>query len=265
MMGKLAGKVAVVTGAASGIGAATARIMAADGAKVIAADSNLDGAQGVAQEIAAAGGVATAVAFDALEADSIAALMETACKIYGALHILHNNVGATDITKDLNVVDMNLDTWDWVFKLCLKSVLIGSKFAIPHMLAAGGGAIVNTASMAGAAGSLTNTAYNVSKAAVMALTENIAAQYGPQNIRCNCVAPGVILTPAVARAMPQPIVDIYQRYTLTTRLGQPEDVGYLVAFLASDQAGYINGQTIAADGGFTAHLPVTADMRNYKG
>ena len=264
-MGKLTGKVAVVTGAASGIGAATARIMAAEGAKVIAADSNGDGAQNIAKEIATAGGTATAVAFDALEPESSRTLMETARKTYGALHILHNNVGATDINKDLNVVDMDLDTWDWVFKLCLKSVLIGSKFAIPLMLEAGGGAIVNTASMAGAAGSLTNTAYGVAKAGVMALTENIAAQYGPQNIRCNCVAPGVILTPAVARAMPQPIVDIYQRYTLTPRLGLPEDIGHLVAFLASDDAGYINGQTIAADGGFRAHLPVTADMRNYRG
>jgi NAD(P)-dependent dehydrogenase (short-subunit alcohol dehydrogenase family) len=259
-MGKLTGKVAVVTGAASGIGAATARIMAREGAKVIAADSNLDGAQIIAKEI---GG--TAVAFDALEADSIRALMDEAVKIYGALHVLHNNVGATDINKDLDVVNMDLDTWDWVFKLCLKSVLMGSKFAIPHMLAAGGGAIVNTSSMAGAAGSLSNTAYGVAKAGVMALTENIAAQYGPQNIRCNCVAPGVILTPAVARAMPQPIVDIYQRYTLTTRLGQPEDIGHLVTFLASDEAGYINGQVINADGGVRAHLPVTADMRNYKG
>jgi NAD(P)-dependent dehydrogenase (short-subunit alcohol dehydrogenase family) len=259
-MGKLAGKVAVVTGAASGIGAATARIMAREGAKVIAADSNLDGAKAIAKEI---GG--TAVAFDALEAESIRALMDTAVKTYGALHVLHNNVGATDITKDLDVVNMDLDTWDWVFKLCLKSVLMGSKFAIPHMLAAGGGAIVNTSSMAGAAGSLSNTAYGVAKAGVMALTENIAAQYGPLNIRCNCVAPGVILTPAVARAMPQPIVDIYQRYTLTTRLGQPEDIGHLVTFLASDEAGYINGQVINADGGVRAHLPVTADMRNYKG
>jgi NAD(P)-dependent dehydrogenase (short-subunit alcohol dehydrogenase family) len=259
-MGKLAGKIAVVTGAASGIGAATARIMAREGAKVIAADSNLDGANAIAKEI---GG--TAVAFDALQADSIRALMDTAVKTYGALHVLHNNVGATDITKDLDVVNMDLDTWDWVFKLCLKSVLMGSKFAIPHMLAAGGGAIVNTSSMAGAAGSLSNTAYGVAKAGVMALTENIAAQYGPQNIRCNCVAPGVILTPAVARAMPQPIVDIYQRYTLTTRLGLPEDIGHLVTFLASDEAGYINGQVINADGGVRAHLPVTADMRNYKG
>lgn len=259
-MGKLTGKVAVVTGAASGIGAATARIMAGEGAKVIAADSNFEGAQAVAKQI---GG--TAAAFDALEADSIRALMDEAVKIHGALHVLHNNVGATDINKDLDVVNMDLDTWDWVFKLCLKSVLMGSKFAIPHMLAAGGGAIVNTSSMAGAAGSLSNTAYGVAKAGVMALTENIAAQYGPRNIRCNCVAPGVILTPAVARAMPQPIVDIYQRYTLTPRLGLPEDIGHLVTFLASDEAGYINGQVINADGGVRAHLPVTADMRNYKG
>jgi NAD(P)-dependent dehydrogenase (short-subunit alcohol dehydrogenase family) len=259
-MGKLAGKVAVVTGAASGIGAATAKIMAREGAKVIAADSNLDGAQKIAKEI---GG--TAVQFDALDEASIAALMKTAVKTYGALHVLHNNVGATDINTDLSVVDLDLKTWDWVFNLCLKSVLIGSKYAIPLMIANGGGAIVNTASMAGAAGSLSNTAYNVSKAAVMALTENIAAQYGPQNIRCNCVAPGVILTPAVARAMPQSMVDIYQRYTLTTRLGQPEDVGEMVAFLASDAAGYINGQVMAVDGGVRAHLPVTADLRNYKG
>jgi NAD(P)-dependent dehydrogenase (short-subunit alcohol dehydrogenase family) len=259
-MKRLDGKVAIVTGGASGIGAATARIMAEEGARVVVADRALEPAQAVAEAIARQGGTATAIAFDATEEASIRELVARTKATYGALHVLHSNVGATDIAKDLTVTELDLDTWDWVFKLCLKSVLIGARCAIPLMLEAGGGSIINTASGAGAAGSNTNTAYGVAKTAVMSLTRYIATQYGHQNIRCNCVSPGVILTPAVARAMPQPVVDIYARHTLTTRLGKPEDIGHLVAFLASDAAGYINGEVIAADGGLMAHLPVTAEL-----
>jgi NAD(P)-dependent dehydrogenase (short-subunit alcohol dehydrogenase family) len=258
-MGRLIGKVAIVTGGASGIGQATAKILAAEGAKVVVADFNEAGATAVANDIRASGGTAAAIALDATNADSVRAMVEFARTQYGALHILHNNVGGTDVTKDLAVVDLDLDCWDKVFALCLKSVLMGCKFAIPLMIESGGGSIINTASMSGTAGDLANTAYGVAKTGVMSLTKYVATQYGAQNIRCNAVAPSVVMTPAVEQFMPEPMLNSFRKQTLLPRLGKPEDIGHLVAFLASDEAGYITGQTLIADGGLSAHLPTTAD------
>jgi NAD(P)-dependent dehydrogenase (short-subunit alcohol dehydrogenase family) len=258
-MGRLNGKVAIVTGGASGIGQATAKILAAEGAKVVVADFNEAGASEVVAAIRASGGTAAAIGLDATNADSVRAMVEFARSQYGALHILHNNVGGTDVTKDLTVVDLDLDCWDKVFTLCLKSVLMGCKFAIPLMIESGGGSIINTASMSGTAGDLANTAYGVAKTGVMSLSKYVATQYGAQNIRCNAVAPSVVMTPAVEQFMPEPMLNSFKKHTLLPRLGKPEDIGYLVAFLASDEAGYITGQTLIADGGLSAHLPTTAD------
>lgn len=258
-MSRLNNKVAIVTGGASGIGQATAKILAAEGAKVVVADFNLEGARAVAAAIKAAGGEAQATQLDATSAASVQAMVEFARIQYGALHILHNNVGGTDVTKDLTVVDLDLDCWDKVFTLCLKSVLMGCKFAIPLMIKSGGGSIINTASMSGTAGDLANTAYGVAKTGVMSLSKYVATQYGAQNIRCNAVAPSVVMTPAVEQFMPEPMLNAFKKHTLLPRLGKPEDIGYLVAFLASDEAGYITGQTLIADGGLSAHLPTTAD------
>lgn len=259
-MARLAGKVAIVTGAGSGIGLATASIMAREGAKVIVADVSAEAADKAAAAINQAGGTALAFAFDATSAESAQALMATARSKFGGLHVLHNNVGGTDVTKDLAVADLDLDCWDKVLTLCLKSVVIGCKFAIPLMIESGGGSIINTASMSGTAGDLTNTAYGVAKTGVMSLTKYVATQYGPQSIRCNCVAPGVIMTPAVDKFMPAHVLAAFKKHTLVPRLGKPEDIGELVTFLASDAAGYITGQTIEADGGLRAHLPTSAEL-----
>lgn len=260
-MGRLNGKVAIVTGGASGIGLATSQILAREGARVVVADFNKAGADEAAAGIRQAGGEAQAFALDATDAASVRAMVEFAQSTFGALHILHNNVGGTDVTKDLNVVDLDLDCWDRVLTLCLKSVVMGCKFAIPAMLASGGGSIINTASMSGAAGDISNTAYGVAKTGVMSLTKYVATQFGARNIRCNAIAPGVIMTPAVKQFMPEPILDAFKKHTLVPRLGTPEDIGHLVAFLASDESGYISGQTIEADGGLRAHLPTTAETR----
>jgi len=259
-MGRLNNKIAIVTGAASGIGLETAKILAREGAAVVVADFNEAGAQSVAAEINAAGGRAIATALDATSADSVRAMIELTRTTFGALHILHNNVGATDVTKDLNVVDLDLDTWDRTFAICLKSVMMGCKFGIPLMLESGGGSIINTASLAGMAGDKSLTAYGVAKTAVMSLTKYVATQFGDKNIRCNTVSPGVIMTPAVEKLMPQPMIDAFIKHTLVPRLGKPADIGELVAFLASDAAGYITGQNIQADGGLITHLPNTAEF-----
>ena len=259
-MGRLASKVAIVTGAASGIGLATAKILAREGAAVVVADFNETGAKAVADEIIATGGKAIATALDATSEASVRALIELTRKEFGALHILHNNVGLTDVTKDLNVVDLDLDQWDRTFAICLKSVVMGCKFGIPLMLESGGGSIINTASLAGVAGDKSLTAYGVAKTGVMSLTKYVATQFGDKNIRCNAIAPGLIMTPAVEKLMPKPVIDAFVKHTLTPRLGKPEDIGEMVAFLGSDAAGYITGQTIQVDGGLVTHLPNTAEL-----
>jgi NAD(P)-dependent dehydrogenase (short-subunit alcohol dehydrogenase family) len=262
-MSTLQGKVAIVTGAASGIGAASAKAMAARGAFVVVADVNQTGAEAVVGEIKAAGGKALAYQFDALDVDAIKDMIESTHAAHQGLHVLHNNVGLTDQTKDTTIADLDLDGWDWIMRVNLKSVVAGAKFAIPLMIKGGGGSIINTSSVAGLAGSLLYPIYGVTKAGINALTQSIAVHYGKQNIRCNAIAPGVTITPAVERGWPPQLVEIYKRHTLSPRLGTPEDMGNMAAFLASDEAAFVNGQVFAVDGGYSVHQPVTADMREF--
>ena len=255
-MKDLQGRIAVVTGAAAGIGRATALKLADEGAVVVVADLDEPAARAVAEKITTDGGRAVATALDATDASSVANLFAFTREHFGGLHVLHNNVGLTDPATDTTVVDLDLDTWDNTFRLCLKSVLMGCKFGIPLMLASGGGSIINTASMSAVFGDVTNTAYGVAKAGVCSLTQYVATQYGPQDIRCNAIAPGLIRTAAVDRFMPAEVVRGFEQQTLTPRLGEPEDVAGLVAFLASDAAKYITGQTYRVDGGLFTHSPV---------
>ena len=259
-MARLTGKVAIVTAAASGIGRATALQMAREGARVIVADVAESGTRAVCDEIARAGGQALPRVFDAMDAPSIAALIEWTHQTCGALHILHNNVGATDPALDLAVADIDLDCWDRTLKLSLKSMLIGCKYALPIMVAQRSGAIVNTASQSGLAGDLGLTAYGVAKAGVISLTQYVATQYGAHGIRCNAVAPGLTMTAAVERVMTPAMQQIFVRQSLLQRAATPADIANVITFLASDEAAFVTGQVISIDGGLRAHLPTTADM-----
>jgi NAD(P)-dependent dehydrogenase (short-subunit alcohol dehydrogenase family) len=259
-MGRLDGKVAIVTAAASGIGRATAQVMAREGARVIVADVDGNGAGAVVESIRSAGGNAWARTFDAFSAESIAALIHWTRDTCGAVHVLHNNVGATDPTKDLAVADLDLDCWDRTMALCLKSMVVGCKYALPIMVAQGGGSIVNTSSQSGLSGDLGFTAYGAAKAGVISLTQHVATQYGARGIRCNAIAPGLTMTAAVERVLPPPMQQIFIRQNLLPRAATPEDIAHVVSFLASDEAAFITGQVISVDGGLRAHLPTTADM-----
>lgn len=259
-MGRVQDKVALITGAASGIGLATAKLMAKEGAKVVIADFNIEGAKEVAAEIKAEGGEATAVFLDAGQEDSIKEAVEFTVNTYGTITVLYNNVGLTNLKKDLDVVNIDLDEWDRLMNINLKSVLLGSRFAIPHMIKAGGGSIINTASMAGFASDSIRSAYGASKAGVAHLTKYIATQYGKDNIRCNAVAPGLILTPAAENSLPPAMLEIFKKYNALPYNGEPNDIGYTVLFLASDEAKYITGQTIKVEGGHYIANPTIADV-----
>ncbi|MEW2044189.1 glucose 1-dehydrogenase [Streptomyces sp. NPDC005476] len=263
-MGRLEGKIAVVTGAAGGIGAATARRLAAEGAHTVAADLDSDGAEAVVREIRAAGGSATAVPVDLGDVESVRAMVAAAVETYGGLDVLHNNAAATHLAarRDLAVLEADPAVWDETLRINLRGTMVAVQAAVPHLIARGGGSVINTSSGAGLAGDLRNPAYGASKAALLNLTQYVATQYGKQGVRCNAIAPGFIVTPASTGSAHGAIWEAMLRHHLTPRLGRPEDVAAAVVFLASDESAFITGHTLRVDGGLLAHQPYVADLRD---
>lgn len=258
-MGRLTGKVAIVTGGGGGIGSAVVRRFVAEGARVAVADVFLPSAQAVAEPL---GDAALAVQFDAASPASVEALVETTVAHFGRLDILHNNAAMTDPAKhplDTDAVTIPIEIWDEIIDINLRGYLLGCKYAIPHMVRGGGGSIVNTASNSGTAGDLARIAYGASKGAIITMTKYIATQHGRQNIRCNSVAPGVVLTEALDKTVPG-LKEIIKRHVLTPEFGTPDDIAALVAFLASDESRYITGENISISGGALSHQPHYADL-----
>ena len=268
--GKLAGRVAIVTGAGSGIGRATAHRLAAEGARVLVADLDRARADAVVAEIDAAGGEASAQTTDVAEEASVAAMVAAAVEKFGRLDILHNNAAASDpaiMGRDGEITALDTEVWDTTLAVNLRGPMLGCKHAIPLMLerpgdagTPAGGVIINTTSASGLTGDLTRAAYGVSKAGLVALTQYVATQYGKRGIRCNAIAPGVISTPALEANVPREALDIYLRSHLTPRLGAPEDIAAAVAYLASDDAAYVTGQVLSVDGGLLAHHPAVGEF-----
>lgn len=266
--GRLVGKVAIVTGAASGIGRATALALAREGASVLVADLHGEGAQRVAEEIAAQGGRAEAQRADVADEASVAAMVAAALSHFGGLDVLHNNAAASDaatIGADGEVTALDVAVWDRALTVNLRGPMLGCKHAIPRMLERGGGSIVNTSSVSGFAGDLSRTAYGVSKAGLDMLTRYVATQYGKRGIRCNSVAPGVIATPSLEANVPREQIAIYESNTLLPRLGRAEDIAAAVVFLVSDESAFITGHTLVVDGGTFAHHPTYSEFRRLSG
>ena len=247
----LADKVAVVAGGATGIGAATAARLGAEGALVVVGDIAAEAAQRTAEAIAGDGGTAVAVPFDLADADSVAHLIATAVDTYGGVDALFS-VGAdmSAIRGDSDVVDIDLDLWDRVMTVNLRGYVAAMKYAIPQMLARGGGAIVNMSSAAAFQGEPARPAYATAKAGIGALTRHVAARWGKEGIRCNAVAPGFTATEAIRSAPQWPELEASALKRIRgPRVGEPDDIAALVAFLLSDEGEWINGQIVNIDGG----------------
>jgi NAD(P)-dependent dehydrogenase (short-subunit alcohol dehydrogenase family) len=261
-MHRLSGKVAFITGGAGGIGAATAERFIAEGAQVSVADVNGQAARRVAASL---GPQAYAVTIDIGDEASVKAALDDAYNHFGRLDILFNNAALTDdatMALDSNVTEIPLEVWNRTLQINLTGFMLCCRHAIPRMAAAGGGCIVNSASGSGLLADIARVAYGASKAGVISLTQYVATQHGKDRIRCNAIAPGPIVTPH-SLTLAGPLFDIIKRHMPMGELGTPQDAAALVAFLASDESRYINGQTIIIDGGLMAHHAHVMDMSDF--
>ncbi len=275
-MARLDGKVALVTGGASGIGRASAIAMAAHGASVAVADINAEKAREVAAEIVSGGYAAEAIDVDLSDEGQVEEMVRATAARFGGIDVLFNNaanVGGQAMTGDTDVVNLDLATWDRTMSVNVRGPMLGCRFAIPFMVARGGGSIINTSSAAADVGDVSRCAYGTSKGAINSLTRYVAAAFGKAGIRCNAIAPGIVDTPALrsawsARAgadatvggnIPEDVLDNH----MSTRISAPEDIAALAVFLASDDSAQITGQIVKIDGGFFGHSPYYArDVRS---
>lgn len=252
--GRLEGKIALITGAGSGIGEAMAVLFAREGARVAAADVNETAARHTAGLVTAAGGTALAIQVDVSSAAGVQQAVEQVVATFGRIDVLCNNagIGVAAVCHQTSEED-----WDRTMAIDLKGVFLGSKYTIPYMLAQGGGVICNTSSVAGQVGVMNRAAYCAAKAGVLGLTKSIAIDYAEKGIRCNALLPGTVDSPWIGKILAQQADPVSERQRMEARqpvgrMGRPEEIAAAALYLCSDDGAFVTGSGLVIDGGLTA-------------
>ncbi|MDD6442286.1 MAG: SDR family NAD(P)-dependent oxidoreductase [bacterium] len=262
-MGRLDGKVAIVTGSTSGIGLGTAKIFAKEGAKVIVCGRRKETGEKVVEEIKNEGGEATYLFLDLTKPETIEQLFADTKAKYGKIDVLINNASNVGL-PDGAVEELTLEMWDDIFNTDLRGTFFMIKTLLPY-LKENGGSIVNIGSMASCGGDLGATAYASAKAGVDMLTKSVALQYGKLGIRCNCVRPGLIVTPQNQNKVPDVLKNIFLNNICVPRYGQPSDIANMCLYLASDESAFVTGQILTVDGGMNSHVSTVGEFKSLGG
>ena len=260
----LEGKVFIVTGGAGGIGAESLRLAGKRGANLVVADIDLASAENLAQELVESGSEVMAVRVDLAEEASIEAAAKDIISHFGAVDVLNNNAAAISpeiAAKDSNVEEMDTAIWDLSYSVNVRGAMLMARAFLPELVKSRGN-IINTVSNLALQGHIVQCAYSSSKAALIQLTRSIAASHGRKGVRCNAVAPGMTLTPALKDAFPAEIRKIVEESTLRDQLGEPIDIAETIVWLASDAARNVTGQVVVADGGLSCHVPELGALFN---
>ena len=258
-MNRFDDKVVFVSGGSSGIGYAAAHRMATEGATAVIAGHNMDHVDSAVSMLRNEGLDASGLFYDGNDMDSVRKAIADVADRWGRIDVLVNNVGGTDMKLDGAIEDLNAGYFQKAMVLNVGGTLTAIREALPYMGA--GSAIVNVASIGGLTGDFRGTLYGVAKAGVIALTKYTATQYGRKGVRCNAVAPGLILTKAATENLPESVREVFADQTPLPYFGEPDDIGATIAFLASDDARFITGQTIVADGGMMCHNPTALTLQ----
>ncbi|HLX37901.1 MAG TPA: glucose 1-dehydrogenase [Candidatus Binataceae bacterium] len=247
---RLKDKVALITGAGSGMGRATATLFAKEGAKVAVVDINDAGAEDTVRRITSAGGDAFAIRADVSNSEDASAMVTSAVKMFGGLDIIYNNAGIEG--EGRFTAEVTEEQFDRVIAINLRGVWLGMKYALPELIKRGGGAVISTASIAGLIGLRGSVAYSAAKAGVIGMTRVVAVEYGRYNIRANCICPGFIHTEMADRVSGgrEYTPDQLGRLSLFRRFGEPEEIAQTALFLASDDCKFATGQPFVIDGGW---------------
>lgn len=244
---RLDNKTVIITGAGSGIGRATALRFASEGAQLMLADWNESTGEETVRMIKESGQSAVFQHTDVTKPEEVEQLVNRTVQLYGKLDVMVNNAGVSQTENKISNVP--IDEWNKVVDICLDSVFLGMKYAIPEMIKNGGGSVINTASVAGIKGQKLVAAYTAAKSGVIAITKSTALEYGKQNIRVNAIAPGIIDTAIISGWRKADKWPILSTANALRRIGQPEEVANAILFLASDEASFITGTTMVVDGG----------------
>jgi NAD(P)-dependent dehydrogenase (short-subunit alcohol dehydrogenase family) len=264
-MNRLNGKVAVITGAGSGIGRASALAFAQEGAKVIVSDLYLDAAETVAGDIQGAGGTALALKADVGKEEDIKRMIDTTVETYSGIDILFNNAvnKNPDTIRDVDFLNFNEDLFHDNMRVNVLGGVLACKHALPHMLERSSGSILFTSSTSSIAGEVAQFSYGASKAALNWYVQTLAATFGKRGIRCNGILPGVIRTPAMEGWANEKMKEAFLELQNSPRLGQPEDIAQMAVYLASDESCYVNGALMRVDGGMSCATPMVPVVRTY--